>query len=312
MRYLDDRRLYSDTRYCLDVLRSLPAARDDSAPAGKTLFHIYWYGDFGPLQALSVKSFLATQDRERTELWLWLDAAAGHDDHRRNPYLGPLLPALTVKRFDPVDAAEGTPLAVAAAGNAFQRWRRRSYLSAPRSLVERSNVFRLITLYRHGGVYGDIDLLYLRDLRDLRGLTPATEFCYRNSEQAPIQNAVLALDKGGATAASLLRAGLRSLRYRPPLGIRYETAAPNLLVLPAALFDPLWLPSADSDHPFERFADFFTAPATCGPAEFYRGAFAYHWHHHWDVAWHPESFAARFDAELDAILGDRYGIVSAS
>ena len=74
---------------------------------------------------------------------------------RRSPFLRPLLPFLEVRRFDPALETEDTPLAG------------RPDLHGDGNPVARSNLARFAVLYRHGGVYADMDTMFLRDLRPL-------------------------------------------------------------------------------------------------------------------------------------------------
>ena len=64
-------------------------------------------GPLGPKQVLSLKSCLATQ---HGTVWLWFDHRGGYDAYEQNGWVRPLLPRVTVKRYDPAEQAAGTPL----------------------------------------------------------------------------------------------------------------------------------------------------------------------------------------------------------
>lgn len=68
MKFLSDERLYSDTERCLEFLRQLNGGWAAEAGA-RERFHLYWSGPPSTKLAFSVKSFLATQNLERSELW---------------------------------------------------------------------------------------------------------------------------------------------------------------------------------------------------------------------------------------------------
>src|SRR5687768_16251205 len=109
MKFVPDDRLYMETDRCLEFLRGLSkgSARTAGPPER---YHLYWCGPLSPKVAFSIKSFLATQDPARSELWLWLDAK-GYRGNEDDPLLRPLLPFVRVRRFDPATEAHGTPLA---------------------------------------------------------------------------------------------------------------------------------------------------------------------------------------------------------
>lgn len=69
-------------------------------------------GRFSRKPALAVKSFLATQNPAACEVWLWLDGDTGVEDPARNPHLQPLLPCLTLRRFEAEVEMRGTPYEV--------------------------------------------------------------------------------------------------------------------------------------------------------------------------------------------------------
>ena len=73
MKLLADDRLYTHTDHALKLLRALGTT---GAPrtSDPERFHMFWRGRFGAKQAFAIKSFLATQDLQQSELWLWLHA----------------------------------------------------------------------------------------------------------------------------------------------------------------------------------------------------------------------------------------------
>jgi Glycosyltransferase sugar-binding region containing DXD motif len=166
-----------------------------------TLYHLAhnknilnWYGTFSWKQAFAIKSFLATQDLDNSELWLWLDAESGYTDYQKNPYLQPLLPFLHVKRFDPEVEARNTPLEL------------RSDLYQSVSPAARSDFFRFVVLYNYGGFYADMDTMFLRSMNTLLHKEHFYgEFCYRWSAHTTYgSSAILRLRQRSETAHALL------------------------------------------------------------------------------------------------------------
>jgi hypothetical protein len=268
-------------------------------------FHLYWSGAFGAKPAFCVKSFLATQDLARSELWLWLDGESGYDGHADNPLLRPLLPFLQVRRFDPEVEARGTPL------------ERRLDLWKNTSPTRRSNFVRHVVLYQYGGTYADMDTMFLRDMGPLfRDPRLPDEFCYRWSVSTPYGNsAILRLRQHGELAAALMSKCDEYNSCRPHHVLRFaENQDLDLTVLPCAFFDPLW-PRHDREDkyasaPFHRFEDFFRRfgwrhrrkSSIRSYRDFFPGAFTYHWHNCWDADEHSDSYFGLFNREFDEIL----------
>jgi hypothetical protein len=311
MKFLADERLYSHTEECLQFLRGNSNGFTGAAPQTTERYHLYWYGPFSLKQAFAVKSFLATQDLKSAELWLWLDGERGYAGYQENRFLRPLLPFLHLKRFDPEVEARNTPL------------ERKSDLYQGVGLAARSDFFRHVILYKYGGIYTDIDVMFLRDMRMLLHAPYLhEEFCYRWSAHLPYCNsAVLRLRQGSETARALLARCRERNSCRPKEVLRFdENKELDLLVLPCPIFDPLWPHYDHQDKyesaPFHRFADFFhkfgwwfgRKPAIRSYQDFFPGAFAYHWHNCWAAPEHKDSYFGLFNQEFDRLLRDKLAI----
>jgi hypothetical protein len=301
VRFLPDERLYSDTEYCLRFLRELATPGTDGTAAGER-YHLYWRGRFSTKHAFAVKSLLATPDAARGEVCLWLDVEDGYEGHERNPALEPLRRRLSVRAFDPSAECRGTPFEGA------------PDLYREVSPTERSDLFRLVTLYKHGGVYLDLDMMVLRDLGELfREPFGAGEFCYRWSDQPYANHAVLRLRPGSETAQAMVEKAVEVGSCDPRALLRFDDSdGIDLTVLPSAFFDPLWLHVDGADRleapPFGGFEGFFRKfgwryrpkKGVESPRELFPGAFAFHWHNQWDAPEPERSYFGRFDRALDS------------
>ena len=306
MRFLPDERLYSDAEYCLAFLRDLESPDEDGAPRDEP-FHLYWSGPFTAKQAFSVKSLLATQSIHG-EVFLWLDPENGYADRDRNPILRSLASEISIRPFDPELDCRGTPL------------EGRTDLQQHPSPLERANLLRLATLYRHGGIYLDLDTMLLRDLGELLGQPFMTkDFCYRWSAHLPYgNNAVLRFGRESENAWKLMERSVELGSCNPTKVLRFEGAEDvDLTVLPCPFFDPLW-PHLDEQcrlegAPLSGWADFFRkfgwrfrpGRDVNSYRDFFPGAFAFHWHNQWDAREHERSYFGRFDREFDALLSSR-------
>ncbi|KAI1793848.1 hypothetical protein LXA43DRAFT_971513 [Ganoderma leucocontextum] len=172
-----------------------------------------------------------------------------------------------------------------------------------------SDLVRFVLCHRYGGVYLDVDMLFLRDWEELWGWNGS--FSYRWSHEDRYNTAVLRLRKGSALGTFLLRTALfNNMDFHPTTVSRYlkDAHMEKLLYrIPDALFDPAWLNTDNRklypwkkvyfqrDRPaqpfFTDFDQFFNTPPEMGatPAAigfdgFFRGAFLYHYHNEW---WKP-------------------------
>ena len=311
MKFLANGRLYAHTEECLQFLRGLRNPFDGADTGRRERYHLYWYGTFSLKQAFAVKSFLATQDLERSELWLWLDGERGYAGYQENRFLRPLLRFLQVKHFDPETEAQDTPL------------ERRAELYQGVNLAARSDFFRFVVLYKHGGVYADMDTMFLRDLRILlRNPDFPEEFCYRWSAHLPCGNsAILRLQQHSNIGRALLLRCSEVSSCHPRKVLQFaENSDLDLLAFPCAFFDPLWPHYDHQDRyemaPFHRFRDFFRRfgwwfrrqPPICSYLDFLPGAFAYQWHGRWGAPEYKNSYFGLFNLEFDHILQDRLAI----
>jgi hypothetical protein len=307
MRFFANRELYYRTAECLAWLRETSFDGPAATSSERELCHFYWYGDFSLKQTFAVMSFLATQDLDRTELWLWLDGESAYDGHEENPLLRPLLPYVQVHRFDAKIAARGTPA------------QRRPELYEDVTPTARSDFVRCVVLFKYGGIYIDMDMMLIRDLGGL----PPDEFCYPWGTKQPYGNsAFMRLRQGSETAHEILATAAAKRSCHPHTIFHFDHCADlDILVLPCPFFDPLWPHHEGSDTyeaaPFSRFRGFFrrfgprafpqTAPILTY-RDFFPGAFAYHWHNYWDVPEIADSYFGFFYQEFEAILDERLGV----
>jgi hypothetical protein len=308
MRFLADDLLYHRTEECLQWLLQISAENPATASGGCERCHLYWYGNVSLKQAFTVKSFLATQDLDSTELWLWLDGERGYAGYEKNPLLRPLLPYVQVRRFDAKIEIADTPV------------ERSPQLYEGVNPTLRSNLFRHVFLFKYGGIYADMDTMFLQDIRGLP--TGAEEFCYRWSAHKPYGNsAFLRLRQYSETARALLVRCAEKGSCRPHEVLRFDDSIDlDLLVLPCVCFDPLWPHHDRRDRyhaaPFDRFGDFFRRfepellhnGSIRSYQDFFPGAFAYHWHNFWDASEDPNSYFGLFNQEFDTILKNRLAI----
>ena len=252
------------------------------------MFHMFWrersgglwptVRPFGRKQALPIKAFFATQDRAACTLTLWSDR-----DLSANEWLQPFLPSLTLRIYDAAAEVRGTPL------EAYPKVYRQRDSRAYRD----GDLFRILILYKYGGIYADMDTVLLRSL----GVFLDQEFLYQwdrfDNMYAP---ALLRLRQGSAFAAELIQ-GLIEI----PPG-KYNWGRENMrraidrgrsiTVFPSPFFNTEW----QADPAFEPFK------RTPQSTNLYEGAFAWHWHNRWEQPIEPGSKFQLLESRIDAQL----------
>ena len=276
--------LYHDWRKALEFCRALP----DVPPREPVTFHMFWrersggwwprVRRFGRKQALPVKAFFATQDPALCSLTLWSDS-----DLSGNEWLQPFLSRLTLRIYDPAAEARGTPLEA----------HPRVYGQRDARVYRDGDLFRILVLHNHGGVYADMDTVLLRSL----GVFLDQEFVYQWDKYDDLYApALMRLYKGSAFARALLD-GL--LAIKPG---KYNWGRENvkraiagghaITVFPSPFFNTEW----QADPAFEPFK------RSAASDELYDGAFAWHWHNKWDDPIEPGCKFERLEAIVDARL----------
>jgi len=142
--------LYTDYKKCYDFLQNIKE-EEYTYPEEKTIFHIY--SELKTEKELqSVRSFFATQNLDKTQLYLWSDY-----DISNLECLVPFKKLITFKIYNPTEEAKGTILESEL-----------SYLLARDSKYYiQSDLLRILALHKYGGVWIDMDIILLRDFKPI-------------------------------------------------------------------------------------------------------------------------------------------------
>jgi hypothetical protein len=145
-----DPEAYVDYKRCLSLLSAIKD-EDYEYPPYLVYFHVYSEIK-DDRELLSVESYFATQSLARTKLVLWSDY-----DIRGNELLRPYAHLIDFRVFEPLKLAKGTPL-----------HRNRRVLSAKDTKhYMQSGLLRFLAPYVMGGVWLDMDMVLLRDLKPI-------------------------------------------------------------------------------------------------------------------------------------------------
>ena len=245
-------------------------------------FHVYWTGSASWRVELFIKAYLYTQNLACSRLWLWLDSdldanAVGRmlcEDpifRRFRPLVArgdivlkswnfpdrvPLAPASPATASTPDTGsnmiAEDDEIVLAngtVQGSDGQRWLQLKSAHASLAPVQVSDAVRFIVLHLHGGVYCDMDVLLLRDMRPLLLPDPASgprAFAEQWVERCgpyDYNTAVISLPAHSPLSSYLLRGGARmGMNFHPRVIGRMlwkDGKGDELKMLHNAVFDPL-------------------------------------------------------------------------
>lgn len=267
--------LYFDYR---EGLRFLRGVRDEDYAYREevTLFHVYTEVRT-PKELLSIKSFLATQNLQKTKLIVWSDYDISGQDNIQ-PYKG----LVEFRVYNPKELAKGTPLEGSLShmkvGGDKNHWMS-------------SGVMRFLVLYKFGGVYFDMDMVLLRDFKPILGQDYAyqwggsTDFAKVRPWEGDCHGPCAAL-MGATVGGEFINNCMAKLVNTQPtgetcfdedlLGKVYREAP--FTVFPSTFFNTEWLISkVNKKRSQDSDAEMFDK-VMVDPDELHNGPFAWHWH----------------------------------
>ena len=144
--------LYEDYEQCIKFLKVIEEVEEKefTYPDEVVKFHVYSEIKT-PKELMVIKSYLATQNLDKTEMIVWSDY-----DITDNKLIEPYKNYITFKVYDPELEAEGTPLE----GNVKLKMRDPKYYL-------QSDLARILLLYKYGGIWVDMDVILLRDFKPI-------------------------------------------------------------------------------------------------------------------------------------------------
>jgi hypothetical protein len=289
--FLPDRQLYSSYHHFGQHFTWPPATSADASR--RLLYHAYWQGALTWQHELCLKSLMLTQSAPY-EIWLWMRPE--WCEHNR-PFVDRLhSPQLRVQACEAETLTRGT----AFEGVAERIWHR------PPAPV--SDIVRTLVLRQYGGIYFDLDMLFLRDVRPLTRV----EFFYQWSDQ-PYGNSAMSHFRSDSTNMRALAERGKQLGTCHPKRLLWfddlDAVVDDVYVMPSFVFDPAWIPH-DRLEPINdyclKFMDFFEKTfehERFSLRTFYPYSYTYHWHNGWGRALIDTSIAGQLYREVcDAVV----------
>ena len=261
--------LYIDYRKGLNLLKDIKN-EDYCYPSGITNFHVYT--EFrNPKELMVLKSYLATQNLEKTKLIIWSDYDIS-DHPAIQPYKG--LGCLDFRIYDPHEEARGTPVEgvgqLAANDTKY-------YL--------KSDFLRILAGYKYGGVWVDMDIVFLRDFKPI--LDQEYMYQWGGDTDFATQGAcatVLSLFKESEFATELMSELLRmpiipdSTIWGKDMFAQLWRRYPKFTIFPSTFFNTEWLISKVSPEERDSVKLGWFDNKLQNQDHLFLDAFAWHWH----------------------------------
>lgn len=291
LKHIEPPLLYNNNEYTLNFLKKENKdPHNDGYDELHTIFHCYWYGLINEKHIFSIKSALYTQ--KNCEIWLWIDECTWNLN-QNNKYLDEIKKLITIKKYSPVNELKNSP---------FSKMKKNFIVK--NDLTLRADAFRVLILYKFPGIYFDLDVFFLKDLRSLY---KNKYFIYQWEKESYGNNALIYFqdNKIFNTLADVI---IKNKTFRPWIIFYYGTPEiKDLTVLPCAFFDPIWNITDEKayNYPITKFEDFFkkTDCNIKSISDFFPGCYTYHWHNLWKNEIEEDSLFDIFDKELNEKLG---------
>jgi hypothetical protein len=267
--------LYTDYREGLRYLGFLDEIEYDY-PEKIIPFHIY--SEFKTSKELvALKSYLATQNLEKTKLIVWSDY-----DISKQENIQPYKDMVDFKVYNSQELSKGTPL---------ENSKLHFSLNYDQNHWMHSGIMRFLALYKFGGIYVDMDTILLRDFRPILNQDFAyqwggsTDFS-KERRDLPDCHGPCAAIMGCKYKSDFIEECMRQLLITPPSGgtcydedmLSYVYRKVKFTVFPSSFFDTQWLISkVNVEESVIADNEMFDTPVA-DKSRLFLEAFAWHWH----------------------------------
>lgn len=253
-------------------------------------FHCFWNGSLNEKHYISILScyYFNIINNSNRKIILWTDS-----DFDQNEWYDKISGICEIKKFSLSDEIFGT---------FFAEYQIRS---SSRLYSYISDIIRYVLLYNYGGVWFDLDIIFLKNIDGLLS-TFKDDICVYNwgDQNYPNGAFFMSLEERNTKFENFVK--FLILRNRG-FGFQESQISFNdpvdLLVLPCSWFDPPFSPGFDrigkspngdvDTGSFFRYTD-----ENITLKDFTPGSFCYHWHNRWYDPYEENSFFDRLKSEL--------------
>ena len=270
--------MYKNYRKCLSYLWQVESCNYEF-PDEVVPFHIYTEVRTEK-ELLAIKSYIATQDLDRTKLIVWSDYDISNQEN-----IQPYKEHLDLRVYDAVEEAKGTPL------EGIEKYTK---IQDDHNHYMSSGVLRFLVLYKYGGIYMDMDMVLLRDFRPILGQDFAyqwgssTDFA-KERRWEPDCNGPCAAMLGAVKGSEFIELCIEEVKntiiqplttcFDEDMLARVYARNPDCFtIFPSPFFNTEWLMSkVDKELVEEVEASWFDKPLK-DQGHLFLNAFAWHWH----------------------------------
>jgi hypothetical protein len=227
-----------------------------------------------------------------------------------------------VRLFDFKKEVKGTPFE--GKFNKIQvKWSGHETWPAERTAAD---LARYLILFKHGGLWFDSDVMFLRDMSSLLPYEFAYPWSKRGVQGLPenhtLNAAMIRLFQNSPANQDMIS---RVVKENLPFGLwglsslRDNTRHPDLNVVDTEVFDALWkdnnffnsaqqaqLINSERSRETKRFKWFFSSDTNLLEAGLSvlssSNSFVYHWHNNWDAYMKPGAAASLYETFFDCVL----------
>jgi hypothetical protein len=247
----------------------------------EVLFHSYWSGELDESHLLSIMScyYCNIINHKNRKIIIWVD-----DINEENEYCKKIKKFAEIIKFDINQLTLGTP---------FHNTEWNFVFGNSGRLTEHSNLYRLLILYVYGGVWFDLDVLFLKSFSPLLveyefdvSLYAWQPYNYNNKRSRwsinyPNNAIILCPQKNSKKLKdAILYINNRRRGFGFQRGNISYTEPIDFIILPCYWFNPQWM-GCDADINFSKNLSwpnyFLEGNKKYNLKNFYRGAFSYHW-----------------------------------
>lgn len=257
--------------------------------------HTFWSGKFGIKQLIALKSIFVSQKSYDYVVNLWVGEEFTIDDEISQKYqefITRFHKKICVKKFILKDEVLQQSSGLVNINT--------NYLGGKVGL---SDVVRIALLYKYGGLWFDMDFIFLRDIKPLlsyRNFIAPWGF-YRQSA-----NGLIYIDKPqNVTITQIVKRCIESKSCHSkkvfPFTIRYD----DLYVLPCYSVYPLWM-GCIRNVPIQGFCNCYNIFQPCKTKVQYKSIFPssymIHWHNKWNHSIHKLSVFNQLAQQIESYL----------
>jgi len=256
---------YNNVQYILNYLKETPTI-DNEYDEPIEYFHCFWKGALSNLHLMCLDSLIKTHPTAQIILWTT-------DLFQLNGSMPSLKIKKLLKDHLEINEVDKNLFNNADAEFIYANFMLLANQNNQASLAYCSDIIRFIILQVYGGLWFDMDILFLRDFNNIKLKRYTSQWGTDNCGNA----AIMRLEKNHNLIKNIYSKYERP--FYPTTTFKLENDL-DIVIIPSTFFDILWRPQEQipNNLQFKYFDDFFKIKELNLPKEI----FAYHWHNRWN------------------------------